>query len=160
MNEAAPQDQFDEAAFLNEAQEGYAQFDTAFVVADEGDYTMSVKQGSTKIINGVGKDGRNWRRYTARVVIDDADVRAKTGLEAPGAAVRFFLDLNEAGTVLASGVNKNVNLNRLLVATGNAKPGWSFAAIEGVPFVGHVKHEVSQDDASNKFAVVDAFAPL
>lgn len=157
--EAQAQDSFDEAAFLNEAQEGYASFDTSFVVADEGDYTMSVKQGSTKIING-NKDGRNWRRYTARVIIDDAKAREKTGLEAPGAAIRFFLDLNEAGTALASGVNKNVNLNRLLVATGNAKPGWSFAAIEGVPFKGHVRHDVDKDDASKVFAEVDQFGPL
>lgn len=157
MSEAQAQDVFDEDAFLADAQNEV--FETDYVVVPEGEYSMSVKQGSTKIIAGE-KDGRAWRRYTARVVIDDEKAREATNLQAPGAALRFFLDLNDAGSALASGTNKNIALGRLLKATGNANPGWSFKAIEGVPFKGHVKHVADRDDASKVYAEVDQFGPL
>lgn len=157
-NSAAPQDQFDEEAFLHEVQGEV--FETEYSPVPEGDFTMQVKQGSTKIVNGQGKDGRPYRLYTSRVVIDSPEARAATNLEAPTARVRFFLDLNEAGTALASGKNKNVALGRLLKATGNDKAGWTYAAIEGVPFTGQVKHVADNRDASRVFAEVIAFAKL
>lgn len=157
-NGATPQDQFDEEAFIHEVQDG--QFDTEYTSVPEGDYTMSVKQGSTKIVNGIGKDGRNWRKYTARVAIDSPEAKAATNLEAPSARIAFFLDLNDAGTALASGKNKNVNLGRLLKATGNDHSGWNYAAVEGVPFLGTVKHTADKRDASRVFADVVSFAKL
>src|SRR5258708_40299053 len=129
-NTAAPQDQFDEEAFLHEVQGEV--FETEYSPVPEGDFTMQVKQGSTKIINGTGKDGKAYRLYTARAVIDSAEARAATNLEAPTARVRFFLDLNEAGNALASGKNKNVAPGRLLKTTGNNKSGCSDAAIDGI----------------------------
>ena len=158
MSQAAPQDEFDEEAFINEVQSG--EFATEYTSVPENEYPMSVKQGSTKIITGTGKDGRPWTMYTARAVIDSEEARKATNLESPTARIRFFLDLNEAGTGLASGVNKNVQLGRLLKATRQPKDGCSYAAIEGVAFSGVVKHTPDKKDASRVFADVNAFAPL
>jgi hypothetical protein len=157
-NSAAPQDQFDEEAFLHEVQGEV--FETEYSPVPEGEFPMAVKAGSTKIISGIGKDGEPYRLYTSRAVIDSEEARKATNLEAPTARIRFFLDLNEAGNGLASGKNKNVALGRLLKATGNDKSGWSYAAIEGVPFTGQVKHTADKNDASRVFADVVAFAKL
>lgn len=159
MTQAAQaQDQFDEEAFLHEVQGDV--FDTEYSPVPEGEFVVTVKPGSTKIINGNGKDGRPWRKYTARAVIDSEEARKATNLEAPTARIAFFLDLNEAGSALASGKNRNVDLGRLLKATGNDKAGWTYAAIEGIPFTGRVQHKPDPRDASRVFADVVAFAKL
>lgn len=157
MTTAAPQDQFDEEAFLHEVQGEV--FETEYSPVPEGEFTMQVKQGTSKVISGTGKDGNPYKMYTARAVIDSAEARAATNLEAPTARIRFFLDLSESGS-LASGKNKNVTLGRLLKATGNDKQGWSYAAIEGVPFTGQVVHKADKQDATRVFAEVINFAKL
>ena len=127
------------------------------VVTPEGEFPMYVKQGSTKIIEGVSDKGNKWRRYTAVAVIDDPNVREATNLETPTARIGFFLDIDENGDLLM-GVNRNTTLGKLLKVTGNDKQGWSYGSIEGVSFKGRVKHSVDREDAEKKYADVVAFS--
>ena len=126
------------------------------VIAPEGDYPMYVKPGSTKIVEGE-KDGRVWKKYTAIAVIDDVAVREATNLDQPTARVQFFLDVNENGTLLI-GTNRNTTLGKLLKATGNDKPGWSYGSIEGVTFKGRVAHTQDRSDSERQYAEVRNFA--
>lgn len=126
------------------------------VVSPEGEYTMFVKPGSTRLIEGESDKGK-WKKYTAIAIVDEPAVREATNLENPTARVQFFLDVNEDG-VLVTGTNRNTQLGRLLKATGNDKPGWTWGAIEGVSFKGRVKHIADRTDAEKKHPEVVAFA--
>lgn len=123
--------------------------------------SMFVKPGSTKIITGESDKGV-WGMYTSRVVVDEPSAREVTNLEQPTASIRFFLELAEGSTkeklILAKGPNRNTTLGRLLKATGNDKQGWSYAAIENVPFKGKVVHKADNRNPERMNAEVVAFA--
>jgi uncharacterized protein (UPF0548 family) len=129
----------------------------------EDTYTMFVKPGSTKIITGEGEKGL-WAMYTAQAVVDSEKAREATNLENPSAKVRFFLDITEASTadqiILAKGANRNTMLGKLLKATGNDRPGWTYGAIEGVSFQGRVKHVVDRKNAERVDAEVVTYAKV
>jgi hypothetical protein len=133
------------------------------VLTPEGEYPMYVKPGSTQIIFGISEKGP-WAMYVARVVVDDPSVRELTNLENPGARIRLFLDVTEDSTeeqiTLVKGANRNTSLGKLLKATGNDKQGWTYGAIEGVPFKGRVIHKADDRDATRKNVEVSAFAKL
>lgn len=133
-----------------------------FVLAPPSDYAMYVKPGSTKIVKGTSEKGP-WYKFTAQAVIDDATAREATNMENPTARVGFFLDVvgedDNGKPILAKGVNKNVQLGRLLKATGTDKPGWTYTSPEGVPFKGRVVH-VANKDGSRMSAEVQAYSRL
>ena len=105
------------------------------VIVNEGEYTMFVKPGSTKLFEGVSeKNGKRWKMYTAVAVIDSADAREQTNLEEPTARVSFLLDVTDSGE-LQIGTNRNVTLGKLLEATGNRKPEMNFGRVRTLPEV-------------------------
>lgn len=122
--------------------------------------SMYVKPDSTKIVTGT-KDGNVWAMYTSRVVVDEPSARDATNLEQPTASIRFFLDLAEGSTedhlILAKGTNRNTQLGRLLKATGQDKQGWTYAAIENVPFKGKIVHKPDRKNPERVNAEVVAF---
>lgn len=142
--------------FINDAQDDVPSAD--FIATPEGEYPMYVKPGSTKIVQGESDKGK-WAMYTATAVVDDQAAREATNMENPTAKVRFFLDVNDSGA-LVKGTNRNVTLGKLLKATGQDRPGWSYAGIEGVNFRGKVKHIADKKDATRIAAEVVAFAKL
>lgn len=129
----------------------------------EDEYTVFVKPGSIKLITGEGEKGR-WAMFTANAVVDSPKAREATNLENPTARVRFFLDITESSTeeniILAKGANRNTMLGKLLKATGNDRPGWTYGAIEGVSFKGRVKHVVDRKNAERVDAEVVTYAKL
>lgn len=145
---------------INDAQEDVPS--DQFVPTPAADSAlMFVKPGSTKIVTGE-KDGKVWAMYTSRVVVDEPAAREATNLEAPTARIAFFLDITEESTaeklVLVKGVNRNTQLGKLLKATGNDKSGWTYSAIENVPFKGKIVHRADRKNAERVNAEVVAFA--
>jgi hypothetical protein len=129
----------------------------------EDDYSMFLKPGSLKIITGTGEKGV-WAMFTASAVVDSPKAREATNLENPTARVRFFLDVTEDSTEesirLVKGANRNVTLGKLLKATGNDRPGWTYGALEGVTFKGRVKHVVDRKNAERVDAEVVTYAKI
>lgn len=145
---------------INDANDDVPSAD--FVPTPEMDSaSIYVKPGSTKIVTGESDKGV-WAMYTALAVVDEAQAREATNLEQPTARIRFFLDLAEGSTKdsirLAKGVNKNVQLGRLLKATGNDKAGWKYSDIEGVNFKGRITHRADNKDASRTNVEVSYFS--
>lgn len=145
--------------FISQAQDDVPSDQAVRVPEDE--YSMFVKPGTLKIITGTGEKGV-WAMFTAAAVVDSQKAREATNLENPTARVRFFLDVTEASTedniILAKGANRNTTLGKLLKATGNDRPGWTYGAIEGVSFKGRVKHVADRKNAERVDAEVVAYA--
>jgi hypothetical protein len=55
--------------------------------------------------------------------IDNAELAAKMGLPKVTVRQTVFLDINESGTGLATGPNKNVQLGKVREAVGQNSPG-------------------------------------
>lgn len=156
-----PSTELDIQSFIATAQDDVPSDQSVRVPEDE--YSMFVKPGSIKLITGEGEKGR-WAMFTASAVVDSPKAREATNLENPTARVRFFLDITEASTegniILAKGANRNTMLGKLLKATGNDRPGWTYGAIEGVSFKGRVKHVVDKKNAERVDAEVVTYAKL
>ena len=116
-----------------------------------GDFVGSIRDKSVEIKKVPFSNGDTGARFTAYWV---------TSAEQPAIRDEFLLDIvrwddGSNMPVLATGQNKNVRLGKRLAALGLARPGWSFAQMNGAgPARIKVEHEPDKKDPEIVYARV------
>lgn len=132
---------FDPDSFLNTDVTG--EVSTEFTPIPVGEYPAVIEDVAAKEVVSQ-KTGQTYRFLEVRYAIDDAHVREVTGMDTPKTRQSISLDLTDAGTLdLSKG--KNVNLGRLLEATGLNGGKWNFQMLVGRSVKAAIKHRTADD---------------
>lgn len=144
---------FDANSLLN-VELSTAEFATARTLISEGEFQY--KTGKPKISGGE-KDGKPWARLTLPLELADQNELSRIGVERIGARYETFLDLDE-NSMLATGVNQNINLGNLFSACGLYGQDATIAQLEGRNVIGLTKiakGETSEYNTVSKVTAVD-----
>lgn len=131
--------------------------ETSFKAVPEGEYPAVVKEVACN--SWQSRDGsRSGLKLDLTWIIDDAGVKAVTGMEEPNVKQSVMLDLTDSGG-LATGTNKNVNLGRLREAVGQNQAGkpWNPGMLQGQVARVSVKHRLYEEQT---FAEVKGVAKV
>lgn len=144
---------FNPDAFLTESTS--EQMDTRFTPIPVGEYPAIVDDVAVRQQQNDKDPTQVWTILDVTYAIDDAGVRAETGLDKPTIRQSIFLDLNDAGK-LDTTKGKNINLGRLREALGLNQPGveFSFSMLKGQACVVATKHSPNKNDPDSPYSNV------
>jgi hypothetical protein len=147
---------FDPESFLNTDVQG--EVSTVYTPIPAGEFPGVIDDVSAKEVVST-KNGNTYHFLEVRYTIDSEEVRSATGMDSPKARQSMILDFTEAGT-LDLGKGKNVNLGKLLEATGLNNPAkpWNFQMLVGKAVNCLIKHRTADD--GQIFAEVKAVSKL
>lgn len=155
---------FDPEAIVNMQSEGSMETHTTPI--PEGLYPATIKTVQAKTGESQDKntgETRHWAALTVQASVEvGPDVMEALGREPgspnPVTSCMIFLDIDESGTGLAMGKNKNVKLGKLRDALGQNGPGaWTPSMMEGQPCKVQVGHRIQDGEIYDE---IKKFLPL
>ncbi len=143
------------------AQTTTEQMDTRFPSIPPGEYPAIIDGIAVRQQPGKDDPTKLFTLLDVTYAIDDAGVKAATGLVKPTIRQTVFLDLNDAGQ-LDTGKSKNVNLGRLREALGLNVAGqaFSFQNLVGQACVVKTKLSPNKNDPENPYSNVEKVGKL
>lgn len=147
---------FDPTVFLGSEviQSG---FETHMTKVPAGDYQAIIDSVNSKHVEVTVEGGGKEKRLVMAIVwnVLDEEVKKSTELDKPTVRQDIWIDINEAGTGLATGKNKNIGLGNLLEAFGlnNGKP-WSPNGLVGNMATIKVIEQLNKEDPENPYVKV------
>jgi len=153
---------FDPAELANIQIEGEMATKTTPIPEKGNPYPAQIREVTGRAGESTNNSGeaRKWQSLVVSFNVEvGPDIAAELGRE-PGApdpvsSMMLFLDLDESGTGLALGTNKNVKLGKLREAVGQNGPGpWTPKMLEGQPCRVIISHNVRDGDTFDQVSKV------